>query len=63
MEPCGIRVRQEGTFQDVVQSKVRVDGIWMTIDIFPVPAGLIVPFKGSTIPDGWLDFYPTSNRL
>ena len=61
-KPCGIRVRQEGTFQDVVQGKVRVDGIWRTIDIFPVPAGLIVPFKGSTIPDGWLDFNPTSNR-
>jgi len=62
-EVAELKVKVGGTWRTVSECYVKVNGVWRQVPLTPpVPAGLIVPYSGSTIPEGWTEYTLANNR-
>jgi len=55
-------VRVGGSWKAISEAYVRVGSEWKLTVIGGIPQGLIVPYAGTTIPEGWSEYTLANNR-
>jgi len=55
-------VRVGGSWKTISEAYVRVGNEWKLTVIGGIPQGLIVPYAGTTIPEGWNEYTLANNR-
>ena len=55
-------IRRNNIWTPVTHLRVRGDGAWRDVYPYPVPQGLIIPYRGSDTPEGWQVYSLANNR-